>query len=183
MSVRRFEDRPEFKRGRVGESLIACWLRSRGFTISPVYEKEIDEGKGPRLFTPGRNLIAPDMLAFKPREQHVIRWIEAKQKTVFSWYRKTGSWETGIDLKHYLDYCQIADSFSYPIWLLFLHTDTHGPMPGPYPCPTGLFGNDLRFLRRNESHRWHNPPMVYWGIETLFKIATLEQVRDASKAA
>ena len=38
------------KQGQLGESLIAKWLRRQGWSILPAYEKEIDNGKGPRLF-------------------------------------------------------------------------------------------------------------------------------------
>src|SRR4030067_3321692 len=104
--------------GKVGESKIARWLKGRGYNILPGYELEIDTGKGPRLFCPTKNVIAPDMLAF--RVDKTI-WIEAKHKTAFTWHRKTSRWVTGIDLYHYLDYCEIEDIAPFRVWLMFLH--------------------------------------------------------------
>lgn len=50
--------------GRVGEGLIASYLRSRGANILPVYEIEQPNGKGPRVFSAdNRQLVAPDMFA------------------------------------------------------------------------------------------------------------------------
>lgn len=78
----------QLERGKIGESLIAEWLKRKGYHILPVYEKEISEGKGPQIFTAeGRGLVAPDLLAFKSDK---MQWVEAKHKSVFSWHRITG---------------------------------------------------------------------------------------------
>ena len=45
--------------GQIGESLIAAWLKSRGNSVLPVYEVEIDTGKGPRVFSPSGQIVAP----------------------------------------------------------------------------------------------------------------------------
>ena len=51
--------------GQLGESLIARWCMSRGNSLIPVYEKEIDTGKGPRFFSPEGQFVAPDDATFK----------------------------------------------------------------------------------------------------------------------
>ena len=180
--------------GQAGESAIGRWLRRRGFSIVPAYEKIIDTGKGPRLFTPDQQLVSPDMLAFKPREKNVIRWVEAKQKTVWDHYRKGAAqtgidpyWVTGIDRRHWDDYLKISKGYAYSIWLLFLHTDTESSKKpyDPWPCPTGLFGMDLRYLAKHIDHSC--PPtgqpggygptgMVYWHIGSLWMLDTLDNV-------
>lgn len=68
--------------GKIGESDIAYWLRDRNNCVLPIYEKEIDEGKGPRLFSPNGEHIVPDMLVLPE-----VEWIEAKHKSVFTWHR------------------------------------------------------------------------------------------------
>lgn len=154
--------------GQVGESRIAEWLKSRGNSIMPVYEIEKQTGKGPRLFTPDRQLVAPDMFVFKGSDAF---WIEAKHKTAFTWHRLTGRWVTGIDLRHYADYCIIDDYSPFPVWLMFLHDGGHAK-DSPVDSPCGLFGNKLRYLRKNENHRhrnWGTSGMVYWAINTLRK--------------
>jgi hypothetical protein len=160
--------------GQVGESKIAKWLNSRGYSVLPVYEVEMNTGKGPRLFAPSKKLIAPDMFAFKADNQI---WIEAKHKTAFSWHRITGQWVTGIDLKHYLDYCEIDAYSPFRVWLMFLH-DGGQAKDSPPNSPAGLFGNKIEILKGCENHRhnnWGKSGMVYWSMNSLKKLAPIEQ--------
>lgn len=160
--------------GKTGESLIAQWLRKRGHTVLPVYEKIIDEGKGPQLFLPDGCLVAPDMLVYKGGN---ALWIEAKHKTAFSWHRKTGQWVTGIDLRHYRDYISVDDQSPWPVWLLFLHQGGQAKDSPPDDSP-GLFGNTLSALRACENHRhdgWGNSGMVYWSRESLKLLAPIDE--------
>lgn len=164
------------QRGRVGESAIAKWLNSRGWHVLPVYEIEINEGKGPRVFSKGAQTIAPDMLVFKAND---CLWIEAKHKTAFTWHRITARWTTGIDIRHYIDYQKIQDTSPWEVWLLFLH-DGGQAKDSPPDSPDGLFGNPLKYLIQHENHRspnWGKSGMVYWAIEHLKQLATLEDVR------
>jgi hypothetical protein len=165
--------------GQLGESIIAKWCMSRGNSVLPVYEKEIDTGKGPRFFTPRGRFAAPDMFVMP-----AMNWIEAKHKTVFSWHRKTACWCTGIDLNHYEDYKQVQETSSRPVWLLFLHRSN---MPDqrdldagcPKRCPVGLFGGSLAFLEQHENHRhdnWGRHGMVYWAYETLKLVAPIDEI-------
>jgi hypothetical protein len=164
-----FED--TFQMGKLGESSIARWLRSRGNSVMPVYEKMIEEFKGPQLFLPkNKCLIAPDMLVFNDRN---IRWIEAKKKTAFSWHRNTHAWVTGIDTRHYEDYLQVEDCSPWPVWLLFLQGKGQAK-DSPPDCPSGLYANSLQYLRENVSHRFAH--MTYWNIDNLRKLASLEEV-------
>lgn len=169
--------------GQLGESLIARWCMSRGNSLIPVYEKEIDTGKGPRFFSPEGQFVAPDMFLIP-----AMMFIEAKHKTVFSWHRITGEWCTGIDLNHYEGYRKVQDISGRPVWLLFLHRssvpDERDIAGGcPKECPTGLFGEDLRYLVQNEHHRhqnWGRYGMVYWSSTTLRLLAPLSEVSEAA---
>lgn len=163
-----------FAYGMVGESAIAQWLRKRGCTVLPIYEKIIDTGKGPTLFMPEGVLIAPDMLVFKSSNAW---WIEAKHKTAFSYYRKKSQFVTGIDLRHYQDYLKVDDLTPWPVWLLFLHRG--GQAKDSPPSPAGLYGNKLNYLRKYESHRSDRhgaSGMVYWAIDKLKKLAELDDL-------
>jgi hypothetical protein len=171
------------KTGQLGESLIARWCMSRGNSLIPVYEKEIDTGKGPRFFSPEGQFVAPDMFLLP-----AMMFVEAKHKTVFSWHRITERWCTGIDLNHYEGYQRVQAISGRPVWLLFLH---RSPTPDardiaagcPDVCPTGLFGEDLRFLTENENHRhtnWGRHGMVYWAVEKLKRLAPLEAMQVAA---
>lgn len=173
--------------GQIGEGRIANWLKGKGWSILPVYEKEIDNGKGPRLFIPGGELVAPDMLAYNMTKTPApVRWIEAKTKTRFSWYGIKQRWVTGIDLRHYTDYCKIDDASPFPVWLMFLH-DNSNAWPhdverwhAPPSCPTGLFGEMLSVLRQTESHRSDKhgkSGMVYWADTSLRRLAPVSEVK------
>ena len=90
------------QQGQLGESIIAQWLRSRGWHVLPAYEKEIDNGKGPRLFLAQGNrmsqLIVPDILGIRNGD---FKWFEVKHKTRFTWYGKGKYFVTGIDKRHF----------------------------------------------------------------------------------
>jgi len=174
-----FTDKLQY--GQAAESLIAKWFMRRGHCVLPVYEKIIDEGKGPQLFSLGASLIAPDLLVINSGK---VLWIEAKHKTAFTWYRIGQCFETGIDLRHYNDYLKVSDSTTFPVWLLFLHDG--GTAKDSPDSPSGLFGNDLSILSKNESHRsekWGRSGMVYWKRESdggaLKYIASLNDIKGA----
>jgi len=170
----------QLKFGKVGESRIARWLMSKGYSVLPVYEKELAHGKGPVVYSVEQNLIAPDMLAY--RKGKAI-WIEAKTKSNFTWHRLSNEWVTGIDLRHYEDYIKIAEKAPWPVWILFLHLNTSGAKDTPAEqqgkSPVGLFGNDLKLLIENEHHRhtnWGKSGMVYWSRNALKLIANAEDL-------
>jgi hypothetical protein len=160
----------QLKKGKIGESQIAEWLKSRGNNILPIYEIEKGQYAGPAVYTAdGRKLIAPDLLAFKKGK---IFWIEAKHKNAFTFHRITQKFVTGIDIHHYEHYQEIAKLIDWPVWLFFLHRE--GVAKDSPPGPFGLFANDLNYLKEHENHRhenWGNYGMVYWAVEHLKKLA------------
>jgi len=172
--------------GQAGESLIARYLRRRGWKILPVYEKELDTGKGPRIFLsddcPEGELIFPDLLGKKDSQ---VRFYEAKSKSTATFYRKKMRWQTGIDKNQYENYKRVQDSMGWPVWLLFLQfdgADNNAPAGAP-PCPSGLFYCPLDQPYSDEGFYWRNGkqyPMIYWAISDLRRIATLAEVFAAS---
>lgn len=150
--------------------------------LLPVYEKEIDTGKGPRLFLPyglpERELIAPDLQGIKHQQ---VRWFEAKSKNTASYFRKKQRWQTGIDKRHYQDYRRVQDVSNYPVWLLFLQRDVidNNAPADVEPCPTGLFGCPVTQAIADDGWYFRDGKrfdMVYWAIKDLKKIATLDEV-------
>lgn len=167
--------------GQIAETAISRWImKERGGVILPIYDIEYETGKGPRIFSAGGSLVAPDLLVFSRGK---LNWIEAKHKSVFTWYRIKRRWETGIDLRHYHDYLGVREQFGLPIWLLFLHrVAVPSAIDRKYPdcpaaCPVGLFGNDLDILKScgRENSQWARG-MVYWGLDSLRHLATLTEV-------
>ena len=169
----------QYQFGKIGEGRIATWLRRRGWNVLPVYEKEIDEYKGPVLYRAlmEGTLIAPDLLCFRDSSPY---WIEAKTKSAFTWHRATERWVTGIDLRHYEDYLKVARLSPFPTWLLFLHLNGTGKdTPIGMEGPTGLFGRELLYLEAHENHRhenWGTSGMVYWHKDTLHRLAAVSEV-------
>lgn len=176
--------------GRIAESQIALWLiRAQQFNLLPAYEIEIPTGKGPRLLTEQGELIAPDMLATRVKRALLeMRWIEAKHKSRFTWrWKDAKDWQTGIDLRHYLDYIEVQKRTQIEVWILFLHRCKDPSQDdlnngSPTECPTGLFCRSLHYLMKHKHHqdsfkrRGRNYPMVYWNHKDLIQLATLEEV-------
>ena len=92
---------PKFRTGRKFERIIEWWAVSKGHSVVPTYEKETNDGKGPRLLTPVGELVAPDCVVLL--NNGGVVFIEAKNKSVFSWYWTRRYWVTGIDLRYYQD--------------------------------------------------------------------------------
>lgn len=187
--LRSAEFKASLANGQVGESIIARWLRQRrNFNVLPVYDIEVDTGKGPRLFAPDRKLIAPDMFVFRTsskdhRNSASTLWIEAKHKTTFSWHRNTGCWTTGIDLRHYMDYCEVDDSTPWAVWLMFLQRGGRDKDTGNV-SPAGLYGNPLSVLRAREHHRsdkMGSGGMVFWSESDLVLLATMQDIDTLQK--
>jgi hypothetical protein len=139
-----------------------------------VYETEVDSGKGPRLFSAVGQLVAPDAIVFYGNK---IFWAEVKHKTAFTWHQISGTFQTGIDIRHYEHYLEVAKKTNIPLWIFFLQAG--GQAKNSPPSPPGLFGNEIRRLERCEHHRsdlYGSTGMVYWTIENLKLVATYDQV-------
>lgn len=165
--------------GKAGEDMIAMWLRRRGNHVLPVYEKIIDEGKGPHLFmslaSKHVSLVAPDLLVLTNTQP---LWVEAKRKTAFTLHRNTNQLVTGIDLHHYEQYKEVEKETGVPVWLLFLQEGGQAK-DSPPNSPSGLFGNSLQYLSAHEHHshpNWGRHGMMYWCIEDLYLMAPLEEL-------
>ena len=170
------------EQGAAGETAIARWIRARGAYVLPVYEKIINNGKGPRLYAPKGELVAPDMVVMSEKG---VSWIEAKHKGGFSWYRIGQRWVTGIDLCHYFQYIEVAQQLPFSVFLLFLQSGQPTKDCPHQDSPPGLYGGEILDLMSKESHRstqHGNSGMVYWGIDSLCKYADYDEVINAQNA-
>jgi hypothetical protein len=173
----------KLKHGKVGEGVIARWLKSRGNHVMPVYEIEKSAGKGPQLFSSDGSYIAPDMFVFTSNGNSVV-WVEAKTKTRFSWYGIKRCFVTGIDTRHYADYCKVQSVSPWEVWIMFLHLNSETWLPdvekwgAPSQCPTGLFGHRLSVLKDKVSHVSEKDGMTYWTHGTLMHLAALEEIEN-----
>lgn len=182
--------------GLVAEGFISKWLMLRGSVVVPAYQVEQWSGKGPQVFASERSYVAPDMLCFGSGG---ALWIEAKHKSVFTWYYKHRKWTTGIDRDHYEQYKYVSERTRIPVWLLFFHSESTPTEKdrwrgAPSDCPTGLFGQSLLLLDDSIDHTapphdvWRDQNqghgrsgMVYWAHEDLRLLATKDEVFDAAR--
>jgi len=171
--------------GQAGESAISQWLQDRGCAVFPAYEKLLDTGKGPQLFTAKGNFVLPDLLVFGEGAEKIF-WVEAKTKTHFCWHRISQTWRTGIDLCQYWHYREVQENTGIPVWLMFLHIESKPSQSdiaygSPETCPSGLFGNALSELVRTESdktERHGRSGMVYWTQDALLKLDDLTSFKS-----
>ena len=168
------------KTGAIGEGIIARYFQRCGYNILPAYEVEKDTGKGPRLYTPKKGmLITPDLLVFNGQK---TLWAEAKTKAAFTWYRQDGgSWQTGIDRRHWNDYQRVAAETPFPVFLFFLHRSggEAKDTPSGSVSPSGLYWQNITVLQRCIDHisDKHGPSgMVYWREDSLVKVAEYEEI-------
>ena len=159
-------------RGRLTESAVIRWLMARGNSIVPINDIDSKEDfKGPRIFAPDADLIAPDILIYRSEK---ALWVEVKDKSTWTEYKKEGVLQTGIDLPCWEDYLRIAKESGIPVYLLFLQRSGG---------PAGLYCGEVNGLKEKIHHTWHGQyrpgrksGMVYWNIDALTKIADLEEI-------
>lgn len=154
----------------------------RGHTVLPVYDVPLHTGKGPQLLTPGRSLVAPDNLVFLrsqgPGGAPII-WAEVKAKDGFAWYRKTATWQTGIDARHFDHYVKVESVTRHPVWLLFVQRGNRTKdQPLDKHQPAGVFVGKLSALAGTFSHRHQirGTELIFWPIGALTLWASLEDV-------
>ena len=159
--------------GQIAEGAIVKWLIERGNSVIPVYEKEIDTGKGPQVFTANESVVAPDVLVYKNGK---FFFAECKRKNAFTWHRISKRWTTGIDIRHYKEYLKVSDIFETEVYLFFLQMG--GVAKDSEKSPSGLFYNSLSFLSKDENINHVNDKwakgMIYWSIDKLIKIAEID---------
>lgn len=168
----------QLKVGLLGEDLVSRWLIKRGWQVLPAYQVSADHGKGPRLFGDYGQLISPDLLVFNAKKTF---WVEAKFKSAFTWHRISSTWQTGIDLKHWSHYVDVAKVTPFEAWIVFLHkpdSQAKDTPPG-MRSPSGLFGNSVEKLAelKHHEHANHGPSgMIYWTDSALVKLAEYSAV-------
>jgi hypothetical protein len=172
----------QLREGLMGEGMIARWLNAKGWNVLPAYEVEVAHGKAPRFFTAEAGaLVTPDMLTLRGAQ---IWWVEAKTKSAFTWHRLTGTWQTGIDRRHWYEYLKVAEVTTFPVWLLFLHKpgQVAKDTPPGMASPTGLYGEEIQALRQCIDHEseLHGPSgMVYWRMDDLRVLDSYDRVAFA----
>lgn len=165
--MKTFEEKLE--RGLRDEWLLCQWLRAKGYSIVPISKGAYDK-HGPRLYTPQTDIIVPDMIVL---EKDNVFLAESKGKDVFTWYRKTSQWQTGIDIRFFEHYQKAKEVSQWPIKIFFVHRlellEGKGlQTEAPGPSPTGLFMAPLSVLETSVDHSHFG--MHYWNIGNLVQM-------------
>jgi hypothetical protein len=110
-----FRDKPEFKRGRSGEKIVARLLQRRGWFVVPSYDYSGEDGdKAPIMQGTTQSFVIPDLDVAQAGRRI---WVEVKTKACANLHRKTKTYEHGIDLRHYQHYCRVQEETATPVWL------------------------------------------------------------------
>jgi len=163
------------KYGLIGEELVIQWLRSHDWCVLPAYVTPPGWTKGPRLYTPSEEIIAPDLFLFN-LEKHQACWVDVKRKKIFSKHNISGDWNTGINWYHYCNYKLVEQVSGWPVWLLFLQE----PQEDEGAPAAGLYGASLLALSKNIHHKWEigeETRMVYWAPSALKFLASIEELK------
>jgi len=187
-----FEDQLHF--GDEGEDqtkrfMLAYW----DYAIIHTSKIQNTIGKGARLDLPSlctrTKVPIPDFLCIKfahskksffnlPR----FFFMDLKTKRKADYYRNRGRWETGMDARCRQNYLNAESATGVPTYAFHLiyptpvtAMDAQRVPPDKRPAPTGLFGCPV------SQHPNEYKGMVYWGLEEMMYLATLEEVSSISK--
>lgn len=118
----RFAEKPEFRRGRGGEDVVAGFLARRGCHYIPSYAYTGTDGdKAPRLHGLWTGYVVPD---FDAAREGTRFWVEVKTKTNPVLWRRTGELRHGISVRHLADYREVERITGTPCWLFIYELST-----------------------------------------------------------
>lgn len=108
--------------GRVGERLVAEFLRGRGCGVIPSYEFSGQSGdKAPRLIFANGGIVVPDLDTARQGDR---RWIEVKTYTDAALYRRLGVRVHGVLRRHFDDYMAVESATGNAVYLAVLEIAT-----------------------------------------------------------
>jgi len=116
-----FRESEEWKKGCMGELLIADLLKRAGWYILPSYDYSGEDEKAPRLQGALEDYVIPDLDISKNGER---RWAEVKTKQSADWTRITQRLEHGIPLRHYHHYLEVQRITGCDVWLFVYEIET-----------------------------------------------------------
>lgn len=142
-----FKDRKTTRKGKVGENIVRQYLEKRGWVI---YEPQTDCAH------------AFDKVAIKDKNKMAL--LEVKTKARRNFYP-----DTGIDIRHYMEYKTLSEKYNLPIFLFFVDE-----------MMALIYGNKLSFLeervKTNDGIEYplKQKGIIYFPLERMKKIAILD---------
>lgn len=116
-----FKQSPLYKKGHVGEVIVAEELQRRGYYVLPSYDYSGEDEKAPRLQGEKLCFVIPDLDTMKDGKRI---WVEVKTKEEATFTRKTNRLEHGIPLKHYRHYQEVERISGCGVWLAVYEINT-----------------------------------------------------------
>jgi len=205
VSTRDAQFQEKLEQGKTGERWTFNYtcrvLHYVGIPLSKIVDFK---DKGPRISIPATEgrlntpevlpilTIAPDTFCIHrhdwAHEQLILPsefFLESKLKRKCSFYHKNKAWQSGIDIWCYKNYLQTEKFTGKPVLIFHLifptseeAMDDQVVPSAKRPAPTGLYVHPVSLPLAYDPDR--NPRMVYWKIEDMQRLASLEEVKAAS---
>jgi hypothetical protein len=155
--------------GRFWERSANRALQSKGYATLPLYL--LSDGDAPALEYLDSRLIVPDILALRAGRWC---WWEVKFKTASTVYRKTGTNETGIPIRHRNDYAEVKRRSGYPVYIMFIHERDNFVGYGELDA--------LKVSHVYEGDRMSRGGEVFYRVDSLTRIMTADALRQFAPA-
>lgn len=112
----------KLERGNTWEKFVAEMFRSNGYYVIPSYDYSgREEGKAPKMLGNGRGVILPDLDVSKGGRRF---WVEVKNKSEPSFYKKEKRDVHGIPIRHWEAYNEIQEITGCPVVLCVVEAPT-----------------------------------------------------------
>lgn len=170
-----FEKKLEW--GEEGETQICKWLNTFDeFSVMRVWAKvQGNLQTAPKIKIDGQYYSTPDIQVFQGKKRI---FVESKRMTGFTFFRKTQTWQIGIDKAKLMEYRFLQEQLDQQIDLYFI-------VEGKKVVGTDQL-HDSGIYRMNVSaeidHEWNmwsdnrQTLMVYWNEDQLTKLAEYDEV-------
>jgi hypothetical protein len=201
VSTQLFEER--LKQGQLGEQWTFNYTCRILHYVNVPLSKIAEKDKGPRIYIPstlgGRpaEVIVPDQLCmyrydWRQKEQPILPlefWLESKLKSRCSFYHINKAWQSGIDARCYRNYQHVEKVTGKPVWIFHLIFPTAEAFMNsqsvPWdkrPAPSGLYAHPISLTPAFDLYAAH-AKMIYWKIDQMQRLASVEEVLAASEVA
>lgn len=108
--------------GRAGERFVADQLQERDWFVLPAYDfTGAIDNKAPKLLGGSRNLVVPDILAFR---EGIGRWWEVKTYSHSVVFRSYNIEAHGIHFRHHQDYLAVEGATGHQVWIIICECST-----------------------------------------------------------
>ena len=162
---------------RLYEVGFAAWLTRCEWSVVAMYDfsgSEEKDQKPPKLKAskPEDFLTLPDLLACK---NGVSKWFEVKTKFGRTFGRISREYETGLSLRHFLDYRKVKKRSGLEVWLAFIHVADEEVRVAEIDA---LSGPGIGRVSKINNER-----MVFFRWNSLLRVASISDIISVSRSS